>query len=132
MGGQYSEKLKTGGEIVVTTTEWKISYYFSGPDFRYNGTFIILDGKDINKYIDAWADNFKKYQNLKKSMPKEGNSEFPGTMQMSIRIGGFAEGVCIRSYHMPIRTQDKIIEVISDYKYARDRAVKIMDMLKGI
>ena len=58
MVGTYSEKLKTGGELIVSATSWNIRYYFSGLDRRYNGTFVTLEGKEINKYIDAWADNF--------------------------------------------------------------------------
>lgn len=131
MVGTYSEKLKTGGELIVSATSWNIRYYFSGPDLRYNGTFVTLEGKEINKYIDAWADNFEKYLKLKETVPSGGKFETAGSMNMTIRIG-FAEGVCLRSYHMPIHTQGKIVEVISDYEYARDRAMKIMEMLTGL
>lgn len=131
MEGTYSEKLKTGGELIVLPLNWNIRYYFSGPDQRYNGTFVTLNGNEIDKYIDAWADNFEKYMKLKETVPAGGQFETVGNMNMTIRIG-FAEGVCLRSYHMPIRTHEKIVEVISDYEYARNRALKIMEMLKNI
>lgn len=131
MTGTYSEKLKTGGELIISPTHWNIKYYFSGPDMRYNGTFVTLDGNEIDKYIDAWAENFEKYKKLKEAIPAGGQFETGGSMNMTIRIG-FAEGVCLRSYHMPIRTHEKIVEVVSDYEYARDRALKIMTMLKNI
>ena len=53
MNGEYSEKLKSGGELKVSVNNWYIQYYSSGPDLRYNGTFVNIEGKDIDKYIDA-------------------------------------------------------------------------------
>lgn len=131
MSGTYSEELKTGGELIVSSTSWSIRYYFSGPDLRYSGTFVTLDGKDIDKYIDAWADNYDKYLDIKEAVPAGGKFETAGSMNMTIRVG-FAEGVCLRSYHMPVRTHDKIGEIISDYEYARNKASKITAMLKEL
>ena len=58
MNGQYSEKMKTGGELIVTANDWYIQYYFSGPDLRYNGTFVRLPGKEIDEYINAYRNKF--------------------------------------------------------------------------
>ena len=66
---------------------------------------------------------FKKYLKLKETVPSGEEFQTAGSMNMTIRIG-FAERVCLRSYHMPIHTQGKIVEVISDYEYALDRAMK--------
>lgn len=51
-------------------------------------------------------------------------------MGMSIRFG-FAEGVCLTSYHMPIRTKDKLQEVIKDYENAKLKVVQIQQFLNG-
>jgi hypothetical protein len=48
LDGEYSEKLRTGGDLKVTANSWKISYYFPGPDGRYNGTFVYVNDKDID------------------------------------------------------------------------------------
>jgi hypothetical protein len=37
--GTYEELLPCGGKLKVTKSSWEIEYYFSVPDFRYNGTF---------------------------------------------------------------------------------------------
>lgn len=50
---------------------------------------------------------------------------------MSIRIG-FAEGVCLRSYHMPINTPAKLAEVINDYNESKTHASKMQELLKSI
>lgn len=131
MNGQYSEKLKSGGELVVSDSSWHIRYYFSGPDLRYNGTFVTINGDEIDKYIQAWKNNFEKYLLLKETIPAGGKFDTAGDMGMSIRIG-WAEGVCLRSYHMPIGTREKLAQVISDYQYAKERAIKLQNMLKNL
>jgi|TARA_R100000093_G_scaffold64518_1_gene35473 hypothetical protein len=39
-------------------------------------------------------------------------------MEMNIRVGHFAQGVCIHSYHMPICSKQQLEEVINAYRYA--------------
>lgn len=130
LNGEYTERLPTGGDLKISRNKWSINYYFSGPDARYNGIFKIIDGIDINKYINAWRNNFDKYQELKRHIPSGGNSDYPGEMGMSIRFG-FAEGVCLTSYHMPIRTQNQLQNVIKDYENAKVKVTQIQQILNG-
>lgn len=131
MNGEYSEELKSGGELKVSVNNWYIQYYFSGPDLRYNGTFVNIEGKDIDKYIDAWRTNFNKYLKLKETIPTGGKFDTNGLMGMSIRIG-WSEGVCLRSYHMPINNSAKLNQVIEDYEYAKERAIKLQELLRSL
>lgn len=131
MNGEYSEKLKSGGELKVSVNNWYIQYYFSGPDLRYNGTFVNIEGKDIDKYIDAWKTNFNKYLQLKETIPTGVKFDTNGLMGMSIRIG-WSEGVCLRSYHMPINNSAKLNQVIEDYEYAKERAIKLQELLRSL
>lgn len=130
LDGEYIEKLPTGGDLKISRDKWSINYYFSGPDARYKGTYKVIDGAEVNKYIDAWKNNFTKYQELKQVIPTGGNSEFSGEMGMSIRIG-FAEGVCLTSYHMAVNTKDELEKVIMDYENAQTKAVKVQEILNG-
>lgn len=130
LDGEYIEKLPTGGDLKISRYKWSINYYFSGPDARYKGTYKVIDGTEINKYIDAWRKNFAKYQELKQIIPIGGNSDYPGEMGMSIRFG-FAEGVCLTSYNMPINTKDHLDKVIMDYEKAKVKANKIQQILNG-
>lgn len=50
-------------------------------------------------------------------------------MNMSIHVGGYWDGVCIRSYHMPINTLEKLERIVHDYQYALKRALQIRSML---
>ncbi len=130
LDGEYSERLRTGGNLKVTANSWKISYYFPGPDGRYNGTFVYVNDKDIDAYIAAWKNNFAKFQQLKSLLPQGGNSDYPGDMGMSIRFGVF-EGVCIRSYHLPINTQEKLDAITNEYEMAKQKAAQIQRILNG-
>ena len=132
MNGQYSEKLISGGELIVSIDSWNIKYYFPGPDLRYNGIFVTVKGSEIEKYISAWKSNYSRYLLLKKSIPVDGDFCTTGEMGMSIRIGRFFEGVCLYSNHMPIKTVEKLNQVISDYQYAKERAVKLQELLHNL
>lgn len=125
VNGSYSEKLFTGGELKVRRDGWSIEYYFPGPDRRYNGTFVSIPGQQVDIYIQAWKVNFAKYEELKRK-GLHGELQTNGDLGMTIRIGGYAEGVCLRSYHMPKRTKEEIDRVIKDYQYAKNRANSLM------
>ena len=131
MIGSYIEKLKSGGELIVSVNSWYIKYYFSGPDLRYNGTFVEINGNEIDNYIQAWKNNFEKYLALKETISIGEEFNTMGYMGMSIRIG-FAEGVCLKSYHMPIKSRQKLEQVILDYLYAKERAKQLQSILKTL
>lgn len=130
-GGEYTEKLNSGGELCITAKSWSIKYYFAGPDRRYNGTFVTIPGSEIDKYIDAWKNNFNKYTELKQMIPSGGSFDAAAEMGMHIHIG-FSEGVCLRTYHMPIRTTEKLNQVLSDYTFAKVRAQQIQSLLQSL
>jgi hypothetical protein len=127
--GTYEEPLPCGGKLKVTKISWEISYYFSGPDMRYNGTFVSVPGKGIEQYISAFNDNWADYKKLKESIPKGGEFSKVGKMGMTIRIGRFAQGVCIQSYHMPIYSEKQLERLIAGYRYAAQRAPQIQNFL---
>lgn len=103
--GTYTEKLSSGGELIIAPDSWKIRYYFPGPDMRYNGTLVEIPGSRIDEYIAAWKNNFKKYLQLKQVFDLNGSYETTGEAGMRIGIGDWAEGVCIHKWNMPVTTQ---------------------------
>ena len=130
--GEYKESLKSGGSLIVSEKDWKIQYYFPGPDLRYNGTWKTIFSKDVNKYIEAWKNNFATYLKLKSQLSLEGTYEKIGEAGMKISIGGYWDGVCIDSWHMNVRTQEKIDAIIEDYLNAKKKAIAIQEMLKAL
>lgn len=130
--GEYTERLASGGELIVSATDWKIKYYFPGPDRRYNGTFFEVPGKDIDKYISAWRSNYKKYLQLKGMFIENGTYETSGDAGMMIRVGGYFDGVSIFKWHMNVNTQMKINQIVKDYGMAKEKAIKIQALLKSL
>lgn len=130
--GTYEEPLSCGGRLKVTKESWEISYYFPGPDMRYNGTFVSVPGASIERYISAFNDNWKEYEKLKSAIPSGGNFSKPGKMGMTIHIGNFSQGVCIQSYHMPISSKQQLEKVIGCYRYAAQRAPQIQQFLSSL
>lgn len=130
--GTYQEELSCGGTLKVHKNSWEISYYFPGVDLRHNGTFVSIPGSSINDYILAFKENWADYEKLKLAIPSGGEFTKPGKLGMSIRIGKFQEGVCLRSYHMPISSEKQLKSIIKSYDYASERAVKIQGVLADL
>ena len=127
--GTYEERLPCGGKLKVNKVSWEIAYYFPGPDRRYNGTFVSIPGASIQKYIDAYLENWSEYEQLKASIPSGGEFSKDGKMGMSIRLGRVMAGVCLRSYHMPIDSQTRLEHILDGYRYAVNRATEIQKLL---
>lgn len=130
--GVYEEKLNCGGTLKVNKTFWEISYYFPGPDLRYNGTFFSINGNSIEKYINAYIKNWEEFELLKSSIPKGGEFSKKGELDMTIRIGNFYEGVCLQSYHLPISTSSNLEKTINCYRYAQKRGPEIQKFLSTL
>lgn len=126
MEGNYIEGLKTGGTLTVYPTGWEISYYFPGPDRRYNGEFVNIPGERVPSYIDAWRRNFEEYQRLKGTIPSEGSFSKQGLCGMTIGINGFRDGVSLNGWKMLASTKERIDAIIADYEYAAKKAGDIL------
>ena len=132
MTGEFIQDLRSGGKLHVTSSDWHIEYYLAGTDLRYNGTFNRIYSNEIDKYINAWENNFNKYTVLKGQIPKGGEYTVGGEMGMSIRIGSWNEGVCLVSYHMPIKSDSELQKKVEDYKNAKISAMKIQAILRDL
>lgn len=130
--GTYEEQLPCGGKLKVSKAAWEISYYFPGIDMRHNGTFVSVPGNSVEQYISAFNDNWTEYEQLKATIPKGGDFSKNGKMGMSIRIGNFAQGVCLRLHHMPISSASQLEKIIGGYRYAVHRAPQIQQFLASL
>lgn len=130
--GTYEELLPCGGKLKVSIRSWEITYYFSGPDLRHNGTFVSIPGKQVRQYIDAFNENWAEYEKLRHAVPTGGEFFKTAAMGMSIRIGAFTPGVCLRSYHMPVKSKDQLKAVIAGYEYAIKRSKDVQRLLEQL
>ncbi len=134
MDGEYKEKLPFGqGDLIVTKNNYYIQFYFPGPDLRYNGTFVKILANEMDSYINAYKNNWEKYQELKEIKSKLGNEfSVTGELGMKITIGGWIDGICINSYHLPINSERKVTNIIESFIWAKSKGPEIMNFLKSI
>lgn len=130
--GTYEETLPCGGELRVSKNEWEVRYYFPGPNLRHKGEFVTVPGKLIDGYIEAFEANYREFETLKAVIPANSDFSKDGMRGMSIRLGRFAQGVCIRSYHMPLSTRAQLERVTDGYRYAAKRAPQIQEFLRSL
>jgi len=130
--GKYSESLSTGGTLIVEEKKWWIEYYFAGPDMRYKGTFLTLAGSSIDKYIDAWIQNFNEYLKIKRTTPYGIELKKNGLMGMTISVNTHFEGVCLNNYHMPVSNQALLNKVVADYSNAKQKAEVLMKTVSSM
>ncbi len=129
MIGTYNEPLSSGGKLIVSVNKWEINYFFPGPDLRCRGTSVSVPDKRIEEYINAWKKNFEEYQQLKPTVPYGGTYEKPGLFGMTIRVGGWFEGVCLIRTNKQIKKEKELDALINDLIYAKKRAVEIQEKL---
>jgi hypothetical protein len=134
MTGEYKEKLPFGtGDLIATKSTYYIQFYFSGPDMRYSGTLLQIHSNEINKYIKAYEQNWNKFEELKAMKNKLGNEfSVSGVLNMPISIGGWKNGICIDSYHMPLSTKKEIDKLIQSFEWAKEKGPEIMKFLKSL
>lgn len=132
MNETFTENLQSGGKLKIMENSWSIEYYFPGPDMRYRGEFVSIDGNKIDEYIWAWKTNFAKYMELSQQIPDGGEFTMAGEKGMRIHVGGFRSGVCLISYNLCIDTKYKLDVIIRDYEYAKVKATEIQKFLKTI
>lgn len=109
-------KLESGGELVVYDSGCRIEYFFGGPDERYGGLRVTIQGRQIPGYIKAWQSNFARLEKLRRLGDRKPVTE-KGECGMLIR-SGFMDGVYLRGNHMRISSAQALEAVIRDYEYA--------------
>jgi hypothetical protein len=58
-----------GGTLTARESGFDLTYYFPGPDRRYNGTILRIDASMLQQYVAAWEENWRTYRVLRASMP---------------------------------------------------------------
>lgn len=134
--GEYIEKLESGGELVVRDSTIEIRYFFEGPDLRYHYEHICVPYERFDEYIEAYKENFQRFQLLNNAIPKDGIFSTKGACGMDIMVGEYVGGVTIsqKGYRakpsvFPIKEEKDLEKIISDYEYSKVRGKEIQELL---
>ena len=130
--GEYSEKLTIpGATLKVTSDNYYISFYFPGPDYRYNGDFLNITSDEIDEYIIAYKNNWVIYKQLE-DLKLDGEITKTGDKNMTIRCGGYYTGICLNHYHLPICSLDDLNKLIEELASIKERAIKIQNAISDL
>ena len=113
MGRTCREELASGGTLIISENDFRIEYFFPGPDGRYGGVRVNIPGRK----------NYERYEELQKAAG-ESVVKRPAAMRgecgMTIRTG-FMDGVYLKGSHMRVTERVQLDMIIRDYGYALDR-----------
>lgn len=138
LSGTYQEQINSPGRgiatFIVSSYTWSIRFYFPGPDLRYNGTTITINGDQVQEYLNAYRENWKTFKALKAQTPIGGKpfQKF-GEKGMAINVGTngiYQNGVCLKGWHLPIDTEEKLSCLLDSLEYCIEKAPQIMQWLK--
>ena len=121
MGRTVREKLRSGGELVICGSDMRIEYFFPGPDKRYGGSRMTVNGRDIPEYIKALKENWNIYEEIKRDPDRQLVSRF-GNKGMLIR-NGVMGGLYMKPGHFRIAEEEQLAQLISDYEYCYTRYI---------
>lgn len=129
MKGKYTEKLEIlNANLVITDSNYYISFYFPGPDLRFNGTFFSIYSHELDRYIIALRNNWLKYLELQRTLLL-GEFDIPGDMGMRIIRGQYFKGVSLYSRNFIISTENEMELVIKELQFAKERGLYLLEFL---
>ena len=53
MGRTCREELASGGTLIISENDFRIEYFFPGPDGRYGGVRVNIPGRKVETYMRA-------------------------------------------------------------------------------
>lgn len=130
--GEYSEEFMDNyGTLRIGSTHAFIEFYFPGPDARYKGTFISINENDIDKYINAYKNNWQTAEKLQVKIFDTPDAKFNqlGEMGMNITVSHNSITLCIDSYHLPICSRKECDDIINHLNIAKHRIKEIRQRL---
>lgn len=128
ISGEYVEAFQYPyGKLHISSNTASIQFYFPGPDARYRGTFVFIAEEQLDNYIKAYINNWKRGQELHlkaKDVPHAELKEY-GEMGMSIVAKKSGYTVYLQSYHLPISSQKEFEDIILQLRRAKLRIQEV-------
>lgn len=116
-------------EIHADLSGWRLEFGFYGPDRRHNlrlVTFGFNEAPHLGGHLEA---AFNKYVLLKPRIAP--GAEFEEQFgYVTLRIGGFADGICLGNYHVQFKTQEGLDDYLSVLANVEARGNKLVAGLR--
>lgn len=132
INGEYTEEfMRNYGTLRIGHSHAFIEFYFPGPDARYKGTFISIQENEIDKYINAYRDNWRTAEDLQVKVSDTPEAKFNqlGELGMNITVTQNSIMLCIDNYHLPICSQEECDNIINHFNIAKYRIKEIRQRL---
>lgn len=132
INGEYTEEfMRNYGTLRIGHSHAFIEFYFPGPDARYKGTFISIQENEIDKYINAYRDNWRTAEELQVKVSDTPEAKFNqlGELGMNITVTQNSIMLCIDNYHLPICSQEECDNIINHFNIAKYRIKEIRQRL---
>lgn len=108
--------------LFIGEEDWYIQFRPIVPDTRYKPREFQIPGAEIDDYIEAYKNNFKRYQKL--LCERTDKTEILGEKDMKIRFG-VHRGICLYDTYFPIRNKNELLQMLNDLRYAKEMKARI-------
>lgn len=123
--GVYKETLWCGAVIEVTARAWNIQYIFPTMSYYEKDKTNVLQGEQVDGYIELLTECWDKYEELSETRVHEGSSSVKFAKGMTIKINGTKNGVRLDLPKLMITSGEEIEEIVACFKFAKRRAEEI-------
>jgi len=115
---ELKESFPHGGTLIAREAGFELLFYFPGPDLRYNGTFLKIEGALLHQYIEAWHENWLTFKEMYMTMP-DVSFAATGTHGMRINISG------IRLQGLLVASDDELGAMVAVFQRALERGKEL-------
>lgn len=132
ISGEYVETFKSPyGNLHIHSTYASIRFYFPGPDARYRGTHFIISEEEIDKYIQAYKNNWELGKQLQSKAKETPNTELSQNGEMRMKVAATSRSFRIYLHHnyLPISDKKECEEMIMLLQRAKLRIKEVRSKL---
>lgn len=115
---ELTEVIPFGGKLTAREAGYELSFYFPGPDLRYNGTFLKINDAMFPQYIAAWEVNWRNYQSMRRTLPSI-------TFTTEGELGMQIDACGVRLYTLSVTTDEELATMLGVFKSALARGKEL-------
>lgn len=119
---ELTEILEFDGRLTVREYGFALTYYFPGPDRRYNGTILQIDDYRLREYIAGWSENWHAHQTLRASI-------FPITFTAEGKLGMTLDGRGVWLHTLRVTSDEELKLMLAALKHAQIRGAELQGVI---